>query len=389
MPSKGPLPLTIYVLSAGSFMNDIASEMIIPFIPLFLSQTLGTPVAIIGIIIGISESLANVLNFFSGWLSDKFGTRKLLIITGYGLSTLAKLFLGCAYSWPLVLISRITDRIGKGTRTAARDALIADETSTHNRGKAFGLNRALDNLGAVIGPLLALLFLQLCGKNLRPLFFIALIPSTLCVALLTFFIFEKKQHQARAKKPTINWLPHNKTFNYFLIVSGIFALGNSSEAFLILRAQSLGLPVALTIFTYILFNLAHALCAYPIGSLADRTIAPQKILIAGYLLFAVTYQLAAHTTNPAWFWLLFPLHGIFMAMTESTGKTYIATIVNKEQFGTAFGMHQMLMGIGTFLASTIAGILWAKISPAAPFYFGSIMALIAIMLFIASKVKTQ
>jgi len=380
--ARSKLSKNVIILGLVSFFNDLASEMIYPIVPIFLTSVLGAPVAIVGLIEGIAESTASVLKAFSGWLSDKFKKRKLFVTFGYSLSTFAKLIIGLAKNWPLVLIGRFIDRLGKGIRTSARDALIAESTDSFNKGRAFGFHRALDTSGAVVGPLVSIFLIQLFAANLRPIFYLAFIPGMIAVWLLIIFAEEKRIETSKKALPKFSFKNLSPAFKIFLISSIIFAIGNSSDAFLILRAKNLGISTTLTIFAYVVFNLFYALFSTPAGILSDK-IGSKKILTFGFFFFAFIYFLFGINQSPNLIWLLFALYGIYMALTEGVGKAYISQIGEKGRLATSFGIYQTLIGICTFFASLIAGILWSKINPSAPFFFGSILALIAGFIFLS------
>jgi MFS family permease len=375
------LSKNVIILGLVSFFNDIASEMVYPIVPIFLTSVLKAPMTIVGLIEGIAESTASLLKTFSGWLSDKFKKRKFFVSSGYSLSTLSKLMIGLAKGWPLVLIGRFIDRFGKGIRTSARDALIAESSNDLNKGRAFGFHRALDTLGAVIGPLIAIFLIHSLNENLRPIFYLAFIPGLIAVLLLIFFVKEKGVKIRQTTLPKFSFKNLNSAFKIFLFSSIIFAIGNSSDAFLILRAKSLGLTTTLAIFTYVIFNLFYALFSLPAGILSDK-IGPKKLLIFGFFFFALIYLLFGLNQSLFYLWLLFALYGIYMALTEGVGKAYLSQIGEKEMLATSFGIYQTAIGICTFFASLIAGILWSKINPSAPFIFGSLLALIAGFIFL-------
>jgi len=381
MKNKSGISKNVIVLGLVSFFNDIASEMVYPVVPIFLTSILKAPASIVGLIEGIAESTASFLNAFSGWFSDKLKKRKIFITAGYSLSTLSKLIIGLAHSWPFVLIGRFLDRFGKGIRTSARDTLIAESSDESNRGKAFGLHRALDTLGAVVGPLLAIFLIKIFNNNLRFIFYLAFIPGIIAVLLLIFLVKEKQAEKQKTDLPKFNLKDLNPAFNIFLIASIIFALGNSSDTFLILRAKNLGLTTVLAIFAYALFNFFYALFSTPAGILSDK-IGPQKLLIIGWFLFALIYLLFGINQSPLLVWFLFILYGFYMALTEGVGKAYVSLISDKNRMATFLGIYQMVLGICTFFASLFAGLLWTYYSVQAPFIFGSIMAIIATFLFI-------
>ena len=381
----------VVVMGLVSLFNDISSEMVYPMVPIFLSTILAAPATAIGLIEGVAESTASLLKLISGRLSDRLQKRKIFVSFGYSLSAVSKILIGLARSWPFVLLARFVDRFGKGTRTAARDALILESVDEGSRGRAFGLHRSMDSLGAVIGPLLALLMIFLFENNFRLIFFLAAIPSFFGVILLLLFVKEKVKEKltaAAAPKITANltfkWREFDPAFKSFLLVSAVFALGNSSDAFLILRAKDLGLATTLTVAAYVLFNLTYSAFSYPVGALADK-IGPKRILITGFWLFALVY-LFMGLTQAAWLvWLLFPVYGIYMALTDGVSKAYIAQMVPKEKSGTAFGAYLMITGLLVLVASLAAGFLWKYLSPSAPFYFGALTATVAATWFMMKK----
>jgi len=384
--NKNKLSKNVIVLGLVSFFNDFASEMVYPVVPIFLTTTLGAPVAIVGLIEGIAELTASLLKVISGWFSDKFQKRKIFVVAGYSLSTLSKIVIGLAQSWPLVLFGRFADRFGKGARTSARDALIAESTDGSIRGKAFGFHRAFDTLGAVIGPLAAVFLINYFGGNLRPIFYLAFIPGAVGVFLLLSLVKEEPSFEKTLPSPKISFKNLNPAFKIFLVSSILFALGNSSDAFLILRAKNLGLTTSLAVFAYVVFNLFYALFSTPAGILSDK-IGPKKLLGFGFFFFALIYFLFGFSQSVFLIWLLFALYGVYMAMTEGVGKAYISQIGPKESLATSFGVYQTLVGVCTFFASLAAGFLWSKISPSAPFIFGAVLATIAGVIFLLFSQK--
>jgi MFS family permease len=381
----------VFFMGIVSLLNDVASEMIYPIVPIFLTTILGAPIQIIGLIEGLANSTASLLKIISGWLSDKFKRRKIFVVFGYSLSSLSKIIIGLASSWHFVLGARFIDRFGKGTRDSARDALIADNTKNTKRGRAFGFHRAMDSLGAVLGSLIALLLISLCNINYSKIFFIAFIPSALGILILILFVRDKRRLNRNPSE--INnfsfksaWKSLDVNFKFFLLISIIFAIGNSSDVFMILRAQNLGLSVTLTILAYVLFNFSYSLFSYPAGIITDK-IGPRKVLIFGYILFAAVYLAFGLINQSLFVWILFPIYGLFMALTDGVSRSYISAIVPDTLIGTAFGAYQTVTGLGAFLASFIAGWLWNLITPSAPFIFGGVMAIITAILFIFLKTK--
>jgi len=271
------IPRNVFILGLVSFFNDTASEMIYPLIPLFLTSILKTSIPMVGLIEGIAEATASITKYLFGSLSDYFKKRKAFVVLGYSFGAISKLLIGLATGWPFVLIARLVDRIGKGLRTAPRDSLLLENTNENNRGFIFGFHRAFDSLGAVVGPLIALLLIYLLKDNIRMVFYLAFIPSFIGVILLIFFIKEKKYPESQKKQfVKINIKNLNPKFKIFLLISIIFALGNSSDAFLILRAKNLGLSTLFATLTYVLYNISQVLFSTQAGNLADR-IGPKKV----------------------------------------------------------------------------------------------------------------
>lgn len=388
MKNKFGISKNVFVLGLVSFFNDVASEMIYPIVPIFLTSVLGAPVAIVGLIEGIAESTASILKVVSGWLSDKWQKRKPFTVIGYSVSAISKILLSLAYSWPLVLIARFIDRFGKGVRTSARDALISESSESSVRGRAFGFHRAIDTLGAVVGPIIALLAIHFLDNNFRLIFFLAFIPAFIGILLLLFFVKEKKREVNSSSTFYFNWHNLDSSFKIFLLISFIFALGNSSDAFLILRAQNLGLSLTLVVLAYVLFNFTYATFSIPAGVISDK-IGPRKVLLAGFLLFSAVYLFFGLVRSSFFLWLLFPVYGLYMALTEGVGKAYISNLVPPEKTGTAFGVYNTIIGLTTFFASLFAGLFWTYIGVSAPFIFGSIMALISAFLFVVLEKKIK
>ena len=379
---KNNIPKNVVWLGLVSFFNDVASEMIYPLVPIFLTSVLGAPVAVVGLIEGIAESTASVLKIVSGWLSDKLAVRKPFTVAGYSLSGISKIFLSIAYSWPFVLFARFLDRFGKGVRTSARDALIAESSDISIRGRSFGFHRALDTAGAVAGPLLALIAIQFLNNNLRLIFFLSFIPAFIGILLLILFVKEKNKDMNSSAVFHFKWRDIDPSFKIFLFISFVFALGNSSDVFLILRAKSLGLSLTLVILAYVLFNLTYAIFSTPAGIISDK-IGCRKVLLSGFVLFAGVYLFFGLATSSLFLWFLFPFYGIYMALTEGIGKAYISNLVPNEKTGTAFGIYQTSIGLCTFFASLIAGLLWTYVGISAPFIFGSLTAATSAVLFVA------
>lgn len=373
----------VFVLGIVSFLTDISSEMVYPLVPLFLTSVLGAPLAAVGLIEGVAESTASVLKMVSGWLSDRLRMRKGLVIAGYGLSAAAKPLMAAANAWPVVLGARFVDRTGKGVRTAPRDALIADVTPAQVRGRAYGFHRAADTAGAVIGPAVGLGLLAALDEDFRAVFLIALVPAVAGVALLAF-IRERPPRPRGDMRKAVPLRELGKPFWIFLGVSLLFALGNSSDVFLILRAKDLGLSNTATVGAYIAFNTTYSLLAMPAGIASDR-LGRRNVIGFGYGLFALVYLGFAVGGPGGSAWPLFAVYGLYMALTEGVGKAFVADFVPSEDRATALGLYTGVLGAMILVSSVLAGLMWDHIGASAPFYLGaataaaSLVALVALL----------
>jgi MFS family permease len=369
----------IIILGLTSLFTDIASEMVYPLIPFFLTSTLGAGPAILGIIEGIAESTASLLKVFSGHISDRLQRRKALTIAGYSGSMIGKVLLYAAGSWTVVLGARVVDRMGKGLRTAPRDALIAESADPSLRGRAFGLHRTMDTAGAAIGVGLAYFFFTHYTGNYGSVFLWSLVPATIGVLLLFFVREVRTATPGSAHPPSLRWNIMPKKLRTFLIIALIFTLGNSSNTFLLLRAGDLGFTPGSAILLYLVYNLSYALFSYPAGRLSDH-IGRKSLLVAGYAIYGLVYLGFAMSTGQSgsWpVWTLFSLYGLYSGITEGVEKALVADLAPGELRGTAIGLHATIVGIGLLPASLIAGQLWAQIGPSAPFLFGGGMGLLA------------
>ena len=367
----------VFLLGLVSFFNDISSEMLYPLIPIFLTSVLGAPVAAVGLIEGLAEATASMTKGFSGWLSDRFQKRRPLVILGYAVSAVAKPLLGASTGWPMVLGLRFADRLGKGVRTAARDALIADSSDEKHRGRAFGFHRALDTSGAVVGPLLALALLGVLGEDLRLVFMLAFVPAALGVLLLVLKVQERPR-KVGAGSGTLSFrlALFDRRFNLFLLAIMVFSLGNSSDVFLILRAKDLGFSTFLAVLAYAFYNVVYALASTPAGIISDR-IGRKWVMGIGLLVFAGVYSGFAFAGDPFLVWPLFAVYGFYIAMTEGVGKAFAVDLVPEGVRGTALGTYHMAVGLLSLPASFAAGLLWTLVSPAAAFALGAVMAVLA------------
>jgi MFS family permease len=386
------LPRNVWAVSLTSFFMDISSEMVINILPLFLSNVLGVKTNIIGLIEGVAEATASLLKVFSGWLSDRLGARKWLAVAGYALSACSKPFFYVANSWGAVAGVRWADRVGKGIRTAPRDALVADSIDERHRGLAFGFHRAADTGGAVLGLLVALgvVWLAQAGSTtltratFQTVVLISLIPAFLAVLSLAVGAQEVAV-TGRRKMPRFAFRSLGKRFCIFMVIVGLFDLGNSSDAFLVLRAQERGLSVIGVLGMLVTFNLVYTLVSTPAGSLSDR-VGRRRLIVGGWLVYAAIY-LGFALAGKGWHvWVLYAIYGVYYGLAYGTTKAMVADIVPEELRGTAYGTYNAVLGILDFPASLIAGLLWHGVGaweglgPSAPFFFGGALALAAAVL---------
>jgi MFS family permease len=381
--STQKIPRNIWAVSLTSFLMDISSEMVVNILPLFLSNVLGVKTATIGLIEGLAESTASILKLFSGWFSDKLGGRKWIAVAGYGLSAAMKPLFYFANTWSKVAGVRWADRVGKGIRTAPRDALVADSVSKQNRGLAFGLHRAADTGGAVIGLLVALLVVwraqagqvELGRSSFQSVVLISVIPAVL--AVLSLAVLAKDVPLSNHKPlPRFAFRSLGKPFIGFILIVGLFELGNSSDAFLVLRAQEQGVSVIGVLGMLVIFNLVYALVSTPAGSLSDR-IGRKRMVVLGWLLYAAVYLGFGLAGAARHIWILYGLYGLYYGLTYGTAKALVADLVPENLRGTAYGTYNAVLGVLDFPASIIAGLLWqgfgswAGFGPQAPFLFSS------------------
>ena len=386
------LPRNIWAVSFTSFFMDISSEMVINIIPLFLSNILGVKTNIIGLIEGVAESTASILKIFSGWLSDKLKARKWLAVSGYALSAIVKPLFYFASSWGWVAGVRWADRVGKGIRTGPRDALVADSIKPEQRGLAFGFHRAADTGGAMIGLLIALGVVWMAQSSagdlglgtFRTVVLVSLIPAFLAVLSLAIGARETKIKGQR-EAPKIGFKALGKRFLAFMLIVGLFDLGNSSDAFLVLRAQERGMTVVGILAMLAVFNLVYTLVSTPAGALSDR-IGREKMIIGGWIVYALVY-LGFGLADTVWHvWGLYILYGLYYGLAYGTSKAMVADLVPEALRGTAYGTYNAVLGIIDLPASLIAGILWQGMGgwggfgPSAPFLFGAAAALLAAIL---------
>ncbi|PMQ01761.1 MAG: MFS transporter [Dictyoglomus sp. NZ13-RE01] len=376
----------VIIAGLGSFFTDISTEMFYPLISFYLSA-LGAGPAILGLIEGIAESLASLLKVYSGYISDKIKKRKPLAILGYSFSFIGKIFLYVAQNWVWIFTGRFIDRFGKGIRTAPRDALIAESSKEKERGKSFGLHRAMDTLGATLGVLIAILIIKnfsfsetLDLKNYIPIFkkviLYSLIPAFLGVAVLFLLKETGKVSSSNKNAPRFEWKRLDRKLKSFLIFSFLFTLGNSSNQFLLLRTRDLGGDLIQVLTLYLFYNIIYALFSYPAGYLSDK-IGRKRLLIFGYLFYGLVYLGFAVAKSVNTLWGLFFLYGLYIAFTEGVEKALISDLASPDIRATTIGLHATLVGVGLFPASLIAGLLWSYLGASAPFYFGGILGILA------------
>lgn len=388
---------TVFTLGIVSFLTDISSEMLVPIVPQFLRFALGTPGQMIGLIEGIAESTASVLRVYAGYLADRFGRPKLLTVIGYGLSAVSKPFFLLATSWSYVLGIRFADRFGKGIRSAPRDVLIADATEEAVRGRAFGFHRAMDTAGATFGPLIIVLLLFYLGEGFivapsekqrslyHMIFIAATVPAVLGWLVLAIFVPERKREEHVVSKPELKLSALDRQFKIFLGIVTLFAIGNSSDAFLVLRATSspskggVGMPFVTFLGVYVAFNALSAVVAARSGILSDR-IGRKPVIVMGWLVFSAVYFAIARVGTQTGIWVWFVIYGIYYGMTEGMLRAMAIDLAPPYLRGTAVGAYFTFSGVALLPASLIAGFLWDNVSPAAPFYYGAITSLAAALL---------
>jgi MFS family permease len=390
------LPRNVWLLTLTSFLTDISSEMLINLLPLFLANVLGVRTPVIGLIEGVAETTASLVKLYSGSLSDRLGRRKRLAVLGYGFSALAKPFLFFAASWMWVLVVRFADRVGKGIRTAPRDALLAGSAPPARRGAAFGLHRAGDTAGAFVGLATAALIIWATQKNAVSLslqsfqwvVLASIFPALLGVLVLALGVEEVATPPDKRATSTfrLRWQTLDVRFRAFLGVMVLFTLGNSADAFIILRGQERGLSVLGVMGMLLTFTAVYSLLAGPLGSLSDRVGRP-RLLLAGWLMYSAIYLGFAAAQTGWQMWLLFGLYGVYYATAEGTARALVADLVSPEQRGTAYGLYYGAVGLAVLPASVLAGLLWQGLGawpgfgPAAPFLFGAGLAVLAAALF--------
>lgn len=394
-PTRRFLPPAVLALGAVSFLTDLASEMIYPLLPVFLSATLGASALALGVVEGAAESTAALLKLASGWWSDRLRRRKPLVVAGYTLASIARPLIGLATSAGQVLAIRVSDRVGKGLRSSPRDALITDAVDPAVSGRAFGFHRAADHAGALLGPLVAFGLLQWAGMGLRELFLWAAVPGALAVAMVVFGVREEPRRRAAPPVPDPEPDPEPsadrvrgtreaprldqplpRRFWAFLAVLFVFTLGNATDAFLLLRAADLGVPVALVPILWAALHLVKAAASTPGGALSDR-LGRRPLIVAGWLLYAAVYG-GFVLASEAWHaWALFLVYGVYYGLTEGAERALVADLVGERRRGAAFGWYHLAVGVGALPASVLFGWLWSAWGPGVAFGVGAGLAVVA------------
>jgi MFS family permease len=394
-------------LSAVSFFTDVSTEMIYPLLPVFLAGVLGANASFIGAIEGAAETTASLLKLLSGWWSDKIKTRKPFVVAGYVIAGIVRPFTAAAHSAGQVLGIRVTDRVGKGIRSSARDALLADSAAPEARGRAYGFHAAADNAGAVLGPLVAFFILRLHGVGaldggkrllprdehaMREVFWLSAIPAAIAIAVLIVVVRDVPR-QGSGEKAAQAGSGSDKLGGHFwayLVVVLLFTLGNSTDAFLLLRANQLGVPVALAPILWAFLNFVKAATGTYGGHLSD-TLGRKPLIVGGWLLYAAVYFAFAWAGAPWQAWALFGVYGVFYGMTEGTEKALVADIVPTVRRGAAFGWYNLAIGLGALPASLIFGWIWDRSGSMSAFVFGATLALLAavLMAFVAPSSRPR
>ncbi|HEX7828874.1 MAG TPA: MFS transporter [Thermoanaerobaculia bacterium] len=371
----------VILLGVAALLNDAASELIYPLLPIFLTTTLGASPAIIGVIEGAAEGLASILKYYAGAWSDRANKRKPLIVGGYALAAASRLLIAAASIWPLVLTARLIDRTGKGARSAPRDALISDVTPKDQRGRAFGFHRALDHTGAIVGPLLALLLLQGFGFSLRATFFFAVIPGAIGVAMLAILLRDTPRATPKEHKPVaITALP--ASLRRPLTAIALFSLSNSSDAFLILQAHAAGVSTAMLPLLWAAHHVIKSLFSTRAGALSDR-VDRRYLLIAGWTSYAAIYVFFPFAKSLTSFVILFILYAIPFTLAEGAERAWIADLVPEDARGRSFGAFYLTSGLCVLAGTALFGVIYQQVSAHAAFFTGaalSMAAVIAVML---------
>jgi len=396
------LPRNVFAISLVSLLNDASSEIIYPLLPVFLSVTLGASPGIIGLIEGTAESVSSLLKLFAGYFSDRRGKRKVFVVLGYSLASFARPLLAFATSWYQVFAIRLTDRVGKGIRSAPRDAMIADTVALEERGLAFGFHRAMDHTGAVVGPLIGYLLVKLFAEDrnapmagdFTKIFLLASIPALAAVLVVTFFVREaNKPKNARDQKVStpmsFSLRGFDGNFKRFLFLVALFTLSNSSDSFLLLRAQTAGVSITTIPLLWAMLHVSKVVSSLVGGDLSDR-LGRRRLIVSGWILYAAVYMGFAFVSNALSAWVLFLVYGIYFGLAEGAEKALVADLVKPEQRGTAYGLYNLAFGITVLPASLLMGALWIWLGPATAFLVsGTLGASAAILMLMLVKAPAR
>lgn len=380
------MPRNVMALSAVSLLNDTSSEIIYPLLPAFLALSLGASPFAIGLIEGFAESIASILKLFSGFLSDKFGTRKLPVFIGYALAAVTRPFLAFAGSWPQVLVVRMTDRIGKGIRGAPRDAIIAASVPKSERGFAFGFNRAADHMGAVLGPVAAFLLLTIFAADTnnptlvdyQRVFLFASVPVVLGLFIIGFFVTESPKPAIPVAPPKLTLKGFDPNFKRLMVVVAVFTLSNSTDAFLLLRAAQAGISPAVLPLLWMTLHFSKVLSSLFGGSLSDK-FGRKPVIAVGWAIYALVYLGFAFVDSAWQCWVLFIIYGSYFGLTEGVEKAFVADLVPEEKRGTAYGVYNLAYGIAVFPASLIFGLIWNEFGVMSAFLTSSVISILALL----------
>jgi MFS family permease len=387
------LPRNVFAIGLISFFNDASSEIIYPLLPAFLAVTLGASPSAIGLIEGGAESASSLLKLFSGYWSDRIGRRKGLVVTGYGVAWIARSLLAFAANWPQAFALRLADRFGKGVRGAPRDAMIADAAEPADRGFAFGFHRAMDHAGAVVGPLIALLLLYVIPANpsaptsgdYTRIFLWAAVPGYLALMVAIFFLLERRAvPMSQTTRPRLSLAGFDGNFRWFLVVVALFTLSNSSDAFLLLRAQSTGIATTTLPLLWAALHVSKVIFSLAGGHLSDR-IGRKRLIVSGWLLYAIVYAGFAFATSATSVWALFLVYGAYFGLAEGAEKALVVDLVRPEQRGTAFGLYNLAFGITVLPASQLMGAMWELWGPETAFLVSAGLGVLAALLMLTVK----
>ena len=386
------LPRNVFAISLVSLLNDASSEIIYPFLPVFLSLTLGASPGIVGIVEGAAESVSSLLKLFAGYFSDRRGKRKGFVVLGYSLASFARPMLAFATSWHQVFAIRLTDRVGKGIRSAPRDAMIADTVTVEERGLAFGFHRAMDHTGAMVGPLLGYLLLALFAANrnaptaadFTKIFLLASIPALAAVFVVAFFVREAPRTRVLDESvitppPSLSLRGFDSNFKRYLVIIALFTLSNSSDAFLLLRAQSVGVSIASIPLLWAMLHVVKVISSLVGGDLSDR-LGRRRLIVSGWILYAAVYAGFSFVSNNVSVWILFLIYGIYFGLAEGAEKALVADLVRPEQRGTAYGLYNLAFGITVLPASLLMGALWSWRGPGLAFLVSATLGATAALL---------